>query len=101
MRTSTRSSERRWGCPRAEQRVHVRDRGFAYGCALKRPATRRFSSPLVRELKANRRFIVDRGDGNHRSALTKWKAIDFRGYRTLRVASRVTFRCVGAGKSVF
>ena len=23
------------------------------------------------------------------------------GYRTLRVAGRVTFRCVGAGKSVF
>ena len=25
----------------------------------------------------------------------------FKGYRTLRVAGRVTFRCVGAGKSVF
>ena len=27
--------------------------------------------------------------------------LHFWGYRTLRVAGRVTFRCVGAGKSVF
>ena len=26
---------------------------------------------------------------------------EMKGYRTLRVAGRVTFRCVGAGKSVF
>ena len=29
-----------------------------------------------------------------------WNPVDL-GYRTLRVAGRVTFRCVGAGKSVF
>ena len=32
---------------------------------------------------------------------TCWFCGDFSGYRTLRVAGVLTFRCVGAGKSVF
>ena len=33
--------------------------------------------------------------------LGRRRQADLPGYRTLRVAGRVTFRCVGAGKSVF
>ena len=33
-----------------------------------------FLPSFVREPKVNRRFLVERGDGNHRSVLTKWKS---------------------------
>ena len=38
---------------------------------------------------------------DERPAPASGTGADFKGYRTLRVAGRVTFRCVGAGKSVF
>ena len=57
-----------------------------------------FLPSFVRELKVNRRFLVECGDGNHRSLLTKWKSD--RLSRHLRTQSRRNLmkrRLVAAG----